>query len=376
MLAADNKSLLTANGVQATPANLALAHNQGATGAVALLRNPNMLAADALEQFAPDKASGLKRAAGQAWMKGKDPNQVTAAEFTEMAAAYYSRYERTPAEAYQMGAGNIGLNTQPYIDDPDRTSYDIQITQAYQQQQQNTFDMATNELTYAQENAADLARIMGPMQYREYLNGLRRQQMDVSLAADQGRFTVAMLYAYQGLNYAQGGKTGLLNAALTELTGVQTEIIPRNSQDGTPLFYSLAIAGQPVGDPMPYDQLVQEVRTRTDRGYAESVAAAQAETASTLAIKQIEQRYAIELKQLETYLDTASGIELEKAQAAREILVAQAARGKGLEPTKESTDEEQPIFRDPDTGFFYRYVLQTDKVKGKDVSTPTFERIY
>jgi hypothetical protein len=299
----------------------------------------------------------------------QDPSQQ------QFAASWGNRMEDvgaslTPVEALQQGGGNIGLNTQPYLEDPNRASLDLQITEYYQQQQQNMFDMIGSELAYAQENAADLARTMGAAQYREYLNGLRKQQMEVSLAAMQSRTTGAMLYAYQGLNLAQGGKTGLLNLALTETTGVQTEIIPRNSADGTPLFYSLAIAGQPVGEPMPYDQLVQEVRTRIDRGYAEALMSAQAEAQRKLSQTMLEHRNAIELRGV----DAQVAVIEQAAQMRRELTVEEFKSEVGSRYEDRQKDAAgNPIYYDRTTGKLVRAVLRTDGKGSKAVDTLILE---
>ena len=361
MLAADNKKVLLGKGIQPTPANLALAHNQGATGAVALLTHPNMPAGEALEKFAPDKASGAKRAAGQAWMAGRDPAQVTAGEFVRMAGAYYSRYQTTPAEALQSGTGMPGLNTQPYMQEPGRVSLDLQIAEYYLQEQQSQYEELQALYAAAQQRSA----YGDPDGHTQRLLALSDKMREARLNTVQSTTTGIMLQAYQGLNLAQGGKTGLLGAALTEITGSNYQIIPYTSQDGTALFYGLQVEGSPVGAPMSYEQLVSEVRQRIDRGYAEALMAAQAETKSALALKDYDHRAAIELAGVEGYFKTAGAIAIEKA-----------ARGEGLQPTKESTPDGAPIFQDPNTGDLYEYTLRTEKLDGKNVTTPSFERIY
>lgn len=365
----DNRARLTkALGRPPNDRELYLAHQQGADDAAKLLSAGSKLAKDIVGTDAVVNNAGNLNMTGQ--------------EFAEHVMRMQDRKAAslgmTPVEALQMGAGNVGLKTQDYIDDPNRVSLDLQITNYYQQQQQSMFDLVDSELTYAQQNAADLARTMGPMQYRQYVNGLRKQQMDVNLAAVQSRTTGAVLYAYQGLNLAQGGQTGLLNLALTEITGAQTEIIPRNSQDGTPLFYSLAIAGRPVGEPMPYDQLVQEVRTRIDRGYAEAVAAAQAEANMELQQTLLEQSGAIRLETLKAELGVQRDVIAQAAQARREVAVAafeaEVKGGKWLDAGKDATGNQ--LLEERGTGKLFIPSLQSNKVNGKTVDTYVLEPVY
>lgn len=349
----DNVNALTkALGRSPTERELYLAHQQGATGATKLLT-----AGDS------NKASAI--VGKDAVVLNGGTEDMTAGQFAEHVMQMYDRKQAamgmTPVEALQSGVGAPGMNTDVYMQEPERLSLDLQITNQYQAEIQTQY--ANLQRYY--DTISQMSAYGNPGAYMETIVSLDNQMMEVRLAAAQSMATEATLYAYQGLNLAQGGKTGLLSSALSTITGAQYEIIPYEGG-----FYTINVGGQPINaEPMAYDALVIEVRQRVDSGYAEALMTAQAEAQSDMALERYKQQGALQLKQLEI----GGAIAKEGAQMQRELSVQEAARERGFVPTKESTPDSEAIFKNPNTGQLY--VLTPEMNKGKPTGTHRFVEI-
>ena len=261
----------------------------------------------------------------------------------------------TPGEAIMQGTGEPGLNTDMYVQDPEALSLD----------QQNLTWMYSNVENRLQV-LQGMADAMDPFEYMNAVQGLQSQALQINTA-------LAVTYAYQGLQMAQSGQVDLLQQSMRALAGPGYSIKPY--QGG---FYELYIDGRPTNDGiMPYDAFVQRVRGLIDPAYADSIAAANAQASAKIAEIEAQTRgdIAIEGVKGRNAINTAAvtqGLGLQR-DIAVEREKANIAKEAGLQPTKESTPDGNPIFSDPRTGKSYVLVLQTEKVRGKTVSTYVWE---
>lgn len=237
MLAADNKKALVAKGLEASSQNLALAHNQGATGAAALLQNPSMPVGEALDKFAPEKTKGAKRASGQAWMKGQDVSTTTAGEFVERAAAYYGKYspEFSGTPGFEMN-----INPDVYATDPEGLTFDMERLQfsADLIKQQREFMLNTIDASDPTAARTQMGDVFAMSEKLVQLDGI-----------------YAQLQITKGLTAAYGGDTSYLSAVLSAAMDYPIEATAYAGEQG--IVYQITAGGQPVSDYISYDQMKQ-----------------------------------------------------------------------------------------------------------------------
>jgi hypothetical protein len=263
----------------------------------------------------------------------------------------------TPGEAVMNATGQPGMNTDVYMQDPDRVSLDLQGIGQQRELLRRRMEVL-NQMSGFNDPMARVNAIQELELYNHQLN-----------------VTEATVYVYQGLREAQGGQVGILQQAMNTITGSNYQITPY--QGG---FFSVAVNGAPITQaPVPYDELVTTVRQLVDPAYAESLMAAQAEMSSKLVEIEAENRAAISLAGAEAGFNTVRDVTKVAAETEGKIAVARKeaefAKTQGLQPTKESNAEGNPIFMDPETGELFIIGLRQVKLGGKKQDTPYLQKV-
>lgn len=329
-------------------AELSLMWQQGAKGGTDLMANPNAKAADLV---------GLK-----AVQDNGGTAEMTAAQFVEKVTGYYgadtgANASMTPGQVVEQGTGaeGPGLNFQPYRENPQLVTLDMQKIATAREQLMRRRQDATS---IGGENGLNTS----------YVIDASLEQLDIA----QWR-----VYLEVGLMQAQGNDTRLLNAVYSHYAGAQVEVIPNGNGQ-----FSLGINGQAVPGMtgVDFNTLQSNVLEVADPAYraafmeASMKARADASAAGTKAqMQMIVDRSKIGA-QLEADVRKAllegqiTGIQ-DAAKFQREVSKTGKYKAIGTDPTAGL------VFQDMTSGKVYRVVFETTKLDGKDVTTPTLEQV-
>ena len=345
MFAADNKKTLVVKGIEPTPPNLALAHNQGAVGAAALLQNPSMLVAEALDKFAPEKNSGSKRASGQAWMKGQDVTKTTAGEFVERASAYYGKY--SPEFSNPK---SFPINPDIYLGDPNGLTFDMR-------QAEFIFNLSKQR----QEDILNLIDASDPFSDASQEQLADAYTISERLVQQSGVYT--QLQITKGLTSAYGGDTSYLNGVLSGVMDYPIEVTAEAGEQG--IAYRITAGGQPVSDSLSYDQMKQFTMRMADSQYDAELAALELAAAA---------------KTNEILAQGKVDLDLAKYKAGADAILAALnaqfeMQGRGTTLTKLTETLEGKVLVTDDLGQVYEVTTSRQKIGGKMQDITSLELI-